>query len=56
MTNDELDFIIDAIRQTVSNAEKWGKDYCYDRQTNEFQHRSFKGENSADFNQWYTLA
>ena len=56
MTNDELHFILDAIRQTVTNAEKWKKDYCYNKHTNEFQHCTFIGKESADLNQWFTLA
>jgi selenocysteine lyase/cysteine desulfurase len=56
MTDDELLFILDAIRQTVSNAEKWEKDYLYDRHINEFHHYRFPDKNSADFNRWFTLA
>ena len=56
MTNDELLFILDAIRQTVENAETWKKDYLYDRHTNEFHHYKFPEKNSADFNKWFTLA
>jgi hypothetical protein len=55
MTNDELLFILDAIRHTVENAEKWKKDYCYNRHTNEFHHCKFPGKNSDDFTQWYKL-
>ncbi len=56
MTDDELLFILDAIRLTVLNAEKWKKDYCYDRHTNEFHHCKFPEKNSADLNRWFTLA
>ncbi len=44
MTDDELLFIIDAIRQTVENVELWGKDYSYDRHTNEFINTSDSGK------------
>jgi selenocysteine lyase/cysteine desulfurase len=56
MTNDELLFILDAIRQTVENAEKWKKDYCYDKQTNEFHHCRFSEKNDTDFSGWFTIA
>jgi len=56
MTNDELLFILDAIKQTVENAEKWKKDYCYDKHTNEFHHCKFPEKKGADFNLWFTLA
>ncbi len=55
MTNNELYFILDSIRQTVENAEKWGKDYCYDKHTNEFHHCRYPEKNSADFSRWFTL-
>jgi hypothetical protein len=55
MTNDELLYILDAIRQTVENAKKWKNDYCYDTQTNEFHHCKFPGKNSDDFTRWYKL-
>ncbi len=55
MTDDELLFILDAIRQTVANAEKWKEDYIYDSHTNEFHHRKFPEKNGADFDHWFTL-
>jgi selenocysteine lyase/cysteine desulfurase len=55
MTDNELFFILDAIRQTVANAEKWKKDYCYDKHTNEFYHCKFPEKNGADFDHWFTL-
>ena len=55
MTNDELLFILYAIRQTVENADKWKKDYCYDGHANEFHHCKFPEKNSADFTRWFTL-
>lgn len=55
MTNNELLFILDAIKQTVKNAEKWKKDYCYDKHTNEFYHHKFPEKNNADFSRWFIL-
>jgi selenocysteine lyase/cysteine desulfurase len=56
MTNDELCFILDAIRETVENVEKWKEDYCYNRQTNEFHHCKFPEKGSDDFSPWFTLS
>ena len=56
MTNDELLFILDAIKQTIENAEKWKKDYRYDKHTNEFHHYKFPEKNNDDFNHWFSLA
>lgn len=54
MTNEELNFIIDSIRQTVENSEEWGKDYNYDRHTNEFYHCTYK-DKSSTITGWFEL-
>jgi len=41
MTNDELHFIIDALKQLTYNHEEWRNDYMYSRKTNEFYHKDF---------------
>jgi selenocysteine lyase/cysteine desulfurase len=55
MTNAELYFILDAIRQTVENAEKWKSDYNYDSHTNEFQHRTYIEKRSPYIDKWFEL-
>ncbi len=42
MTDDELDFVIDATRQIVDNIDKWKNDYTYNSHTNEWVHHSEK--------------
>ncbi len=54
MTDNELIFITDAIRETVENAEEWQKDYCYDSHTNEFNHCS-KPDSNAKISSWFDL-
>lgn len=54
MTNDELLFITDAIRQITENGIGWGKEYCYDRHTNEFHHSSVPEKNISDSG-WFDL-
>jgi hypothetical protein len=54
MTNDELLFIIDAIKQTTEKAEEWKKDYCYDNHTNEFSHCSYK-QNKPLYSDWFRI-
>ncbi len=56
MTDDELHFILDSIRQTVENAEKWKEDYRYDKHTNEFHNCRFPDKSDADFSRWFALA
>ena len=55
MTNDELFYILDAIRQTVENAENWKEDYIYDNHTNEFHHFQFSENYNAVLNHWFNL-
>jgi selenocysteine lyase/cysteine desulfurase len=55
MSNDELLFITDAIKQTAEKAGEWKKDYCYDNHTNEFQHSKFSEQKSIDYNRWFKL-
>ena len=56
MTNDELLYIIDAIRQTIENADEWKNDYCYDRHTNEFSHCSSAKQGNEMFTDWFELS
>lgn len=53
MTNDELLFITDAIKQTTENVEEWKKDYCYNSHTNEFSHCNFPDESKALCSEWF---
>ncbi|MGD0754602.1 MAG: aminotransferase class V-fold PLP-dependent enzyme [Bacteroidales bacterium] len=55
MTNEELYFITDALRQTVEKAEEWKKDYCYDKRTNEFAHCTFSRQNNSGYPDWFKL-
>ncbi len=36
MTNDELYYLIDAVKQIAANHKTWGQDYEYSRKTNEY--------------------
>jgi selenocysteine lyase/cysteine desulfurase len=54
MTNDELYYITDAIKETVVKAGEWGKDYIYDRHTNEFHHCKARSQTLL-YNSWFNL-
>ena len=54
MTNDELLYITESIRQTVENAEVWKEDYCYDIHTNEFSHCK-SSEMDNRYSDWFKL-
>ncbi|MEI7594946.1 MAG: aminotransferase class V-fold PLP-dependent enzyme [Bacteroidota bacterium] len=55
MTNQELLFVIDAIRQVVANANEWMKFYDYDKKKNEFAHKSFKTPLIGELDKWFAL-
>lgn len=44
MTNEEVNFIMDAIEAVIANIQEWEKDYVYDRHSNEYR---FKHENAG---------
>ena len=44
MTNAELTFILDAIKQITEKTAEWERDYNYSNTTNEFRHKEFNGQ------------
>ena len=38
MTNEEINYIVDAIDQLVKNHQQWKKDYVFDGHSNTFTH------------------
>ncbi len=55
MTDAELDFVLDALAQTVENIEAWGADYHYDKYTNEFSHRRVADPTEAMVEGWFDV-
>lgn len=55
MTNGELYFIVDAIKQISLNHSKWGEDYLYDKHTNEFTHRNTLEHYAERYRKWFIL-
>jgi len=55
MKNDELNFIIKAIREIVENHKEWKKDYIYKKETNEFTHKAFGHKNLEEINSWFEM-
>jgi selenocysteine lyase/cysteine desulfurase len=55
MTNDELYYIMDAIRQVQKNHSIWSKDYLYINRTNEFRHRREPEDKSCRIRKWFDL-
>jgi selenocysteine lyase/cysteine desulfurase len=52
MTNEELLYVINAIKQCNDNAEEWGKDYFQEKQTGEFFHKHYKFNNEK-LEKWF---
>ena len=55
MTNDELYYIIDAIKATSENIKQWEKDYIYSSKNNEFYHKDYQTKSTEDFKNWFQL-
>jgi len=53
MTDDEVDYIIDAIKQVAENAADWEKDYVYDSFKNEYHHKDFPPKSAEDYHSWF---
>ena len=55
MTTDEVHYIVDAIRETAKNAEKWEKDYTYDPSINEFRNTLEQEQEGKRMEKWFNL-
>ena len=56
MTNEEIFYIINAIKEIVDNINDWQTDYDYDIHKNEFFHKSYNGNLSEQINGWFNLS
>ena len=55
MTNKELYFVTDAIKQVKENSLEWEKDYIYNNQSNEFRHKSEPEDKTIIVKPWFNL-
>jgi selenocysteine lyase/cysteine desulfurase len=55
MTDDELMFITGAIAQVAENSGEWGKEYYYNRHTNEFHHHRYPEKELPVTLRWFEL-
>ena len=56
MTDEELYFIIDALKETVENINAWQKNYSYDLRKNEYFHNSLDGKERDRVKSWFDLS
>ncbi len=55
MTNDELYYICDAIKQIEQNNKEWAKDYVHIKTSNEFVHKNFLNKDRYKIDDWFNL-
>lgn len=55
MTDEELNFIIDAIKQVSVHQTEWKKDYLYNKHTNEFTHVNESHQKDDLVKSWFIL-
>lgn len=53
MTNHEIEYMIDAVRQVAQNAKRWSKDYEYHINKNEYYHRNWTRKTPEDYLPWF---
>lgn len=54
MTNEEVQYILNALRAIVSNHDEWKEDYTYNSENNEFYHKKSTNIESDMVNNWFT--
>jgi selenocysteine lyase/cysteine desulfurase len=55
MTDEEMHYVIDALKQIIANIDNWGKDYNYSPQVNEFFHKEFPSKKDEILKSWFSL-
>ncbi len=55
MTDDEVKYILNAVRQIIENCSEWEKDYKYNRHTNEFVHKNGSTFLDNKIEKWFVL-
>jgi len=55
MTDEELDFIIEAVRQIGVHYKEWESDYTYDQKTNEFHHKTYQANHETRLRDWFDV-
>ena len=54
-TTEEIEFVCENIKALAANHKEWGTDYEYNPKTNEFVHKSAKGEIKEMVHNWFNL-
>lgn len=54
-TDAEVRYVCESIKALAENFEEWGKDYSYNKSTNEFVHKDAEPSEAEMVNRWFTL-
>lgn len=54
-TDQEIDYILNAVREIGRHAKEWEADYEYDSRSNEFTHKNERGAFQRSVETWFTL-
>jgi hypothetical protein len=54
-TDEEADYIIDALREIRKNAKQWATEYDYDPHANEFVYKGSNGHLQKMVERWFSL-
>ncbi len=55
LKNDELYFILDAIKQVIRSAKEWSKDYIFDKSVGEFFHKDVERKIPEHYDSWFNF-
>jgi selenocysteine lyase/cysteine desulfurase len=55
MTNDELFFFVESLKQLVANVDEWKNDYIYNKKKNEFRHKNEPEDKTIIVQEWFNL-
>jgi selenocysteine lyase/cysteine desulfurase len=53
-TDKEVDYICESIKSLAANFKEWGEDYTYNKNTNEFEHKSFGSVEVELVKKWFS--
>ena len=54
ITNEEVQFVCDSLKELSANIEKWAKDYDYDPIKNDYSHKTAKSLEKALVDEWFS--
>jgi selenocysteine lyase/cysteine desulfurase len=55
MTDEELEYILDAIEEIIRNVDSWSKDYVYSPRTNEYTHTFYNDDSWQHIEEWFEI-